>query len=272
MALTIGEKIGAFLGFIPGVSTFTGLIKAFIYFKKSRQEKVDSAQMEQTAQKTAEQAKKKLIDIKPGCKACYQKLWKASLIEMIPGINIISAAYSSTILHRLSQLREVNTDLNQRQQYIFEKFGIEPYKSLSKNDPFPTAEKNQLLSEVLVLIDSLDLDEDAKREIANETVGFVIGTKETNPNFITEVLINSKIGELETRIHNLKVERGKAPDQNWQDSRTEKLLLDDGTEIEIEGRWPPLVDSFERDEILANEQRKAQDKLKDLFGALKKIE
>ena len=105
MALSIGEKIGAVFGFIPIASTVSGLIKAFVYFNRAKtKDRLNLENLEQTAKKT-EQAGSNLHWFSQQ-EASYEKiLWKASLFEMIPGVNLIAAVYSAYQLSKLSEVR-----------------------------------------------------------------------------------------------------------------------------------------------------------------------
>lgn len=107
MDLKMSEKLGGIAGFIPIVSTFTGAIKYFYYRNKAQ--KADSQPVTNTAQKVKNVQERLNIGVKPNTSnACYEKLAKASLVEMIPIVNIFAAIYSSVVLSKLSDIRESN--------------------------------------------------------------------------------------------------------------------------------------------------------------------
>lgn len=149
MSLSVGEKIGAVLAFIPFVSTGSGLIMAIVYYNRTKELK-DKEQMSVTAQSAHNVAFQKFASAE---KNCTNKLWKASLVEMIPGVNVIAATYSAFVLNELSEARD------QTPEGIFEKHNLKL---------FPRSDKNELMSSIISLIDEGD-------PLANKYIHFCYG-------------------------------------------------------------------------------------------------
>lgn len=151
MALKALEKLGAVAAFIPGVSTISGIIKAFVYYNKAQKKELNLGkegknETEETAQKTNSLGVSKLLNVNQEKKECYESLWKASIAEAIPGVNFIAAVYSATVLKKLSELREVNQSDAKRENFLFKKFGLKKTGS---------PERNKFISEGLTLLDGL---------------------------------------------------------------------------------------------------------------------
>ena len=144
MALTVGEKIGAFVGFIPLVSTVSGIIKAIIYHKRTKHDPVNVENMNQTAIEVAEISKKKLSDLED---TYNNKLWKSSICEMIPIVNVIAASYSAFILNELSDARENSQYSKKTIKSLFRKYGLEEFKE---------EQKNKRMFDMIVLLEETD--------------------------------------------------------------------------------------------------------------------
>lgn len=140
MSLTINEKISAALAFIPVISTVSSAIK--IFYRRGM--KGDITQVESTAAKVS-QASKTSLNTSPLIQEYNKKLLRASIWEMIPLVNIFAAIYSTINLRKLSQLREVNTNPQAKEDYLAEKYGIN----------FNDSKNKEKLLEALVLIDNI---------------------------------------------------------------------------------------------------------------------
>ena len=125
MELKPGEIIGAILAFIPGVSTISGAIQAFIYYHRTEQGSAKQKQMEDTANKIQTTIDDKIKShAREKIHKSNNELWKASILEMIPGVNIIAAIYSVIILNKISQARESEKDPD---SYIIRKYDLNEY-------------------------------------------------------------------------------------------------------------------------------------------------
>jgi hypothetical protein len=134
MGLTIGEKIGAIIAFIPIASTFSGLIKAIVYYKRTKNENnCNSEQMALTAGKTNKRGFSILSKLERGFN---KKLWKASLIEILPLFNVIAAIYAVFVLQKLSTARDhiQNLNSNESKEKIFGLYGQKPFNDEKKDN------------------------------------------------------------------------------------------------------------------------------------------
>lgn len=100
MSLTFGERVGAALGFIPVVSTVVGGIEAYNYYKR---EKAHLSCQNALAQKVRDAG---LQNIYQNQARCEDKLFKISLVEMIPIVNIIAAFFKVRELAKLSKVSD----------------------------------------------------------------------------------------------------------------------------------------------------------------------
>jgi hypothetical protein len=134
------EICGAITGFIPGVSSITAGIKAFIYYRRTKGNETDKALVEGTAAKVVPIANKKL-NVDSEERECNESLWKASLVEAFPGINVIAAIYSSVILSRLFNVREVNNSPDNQKKYLFERYNIQTIENEQQSETLCNALK-----------------------------------------------------------------------------------------------------------------------------------
>jgi hypothetical protein len=111
MAIKGLEKLGAVAGFIPFVSSVSGIIKAYIYYGKAQKDKPERDNVKNTATKIDDLSHQTLNSIREEKSGCYNKLWKASLAETIPFFNIIAAVYSAVVLSKLSGLRDTKKEV-----------------------------------------------------------------------------------------------------------------------------------------------------------------
>lgn len=151
MALKALEKLGAVAAFIPGVSTISGIIKAFVYYNKAQKKDLkigneEKNEAEGTAKKAHSFGVSNLLNVNQEKKECYESLWKASIAEAIPGVNFIAAVYSATVLNKLSELREVNQSEAKKEDFLFKKFGLKKTES---------PDRNKFIFESLTLLEGL---------------------------------------------------------------------------------------------------------------------
>ena len=140
MSLSIKEKVGAVVAFIPLVSTISGLIKAFVYYNRVKKASHNLLERNIVVTKVHTEGIKQLSDLEV---ECYNKLWKASIAEMIPLFNVIAAIYSAVVLNELSEIRERIQDPERNLKTIFQTNGVNSFK-----DP----EKDTLMFEVIELL------------------------------------------------------------------------------------------------------------------------
>lgn len=98
------EKIGGFLAYIPGVSTVFGVVKSLIYYEKSVEQ--DEAVVYTAHQSDAIASQR--FRTSQETLSCYNSLWKISLAQVVPFINIIAAIYETRVLVQLSKLKNPN--------------------------------------------------------------------------------------------------------------------------------------------------------------------
>jgi hypothetical protein len=160
MGLTIREKINIAVSFIPGLSTVSGLISACIYYKQAKKGSMGSEnlQMEQTAAKANDRAKKQLNNINEVSTQYQIKLWKTSLVGMIPGVNIFAAIYFAVNLNGLSEARNANYNDESLKKYLSKKYDI----------TFDLNEKqNENFIEAITLIDNFNINDHVRIRFDN---------------------------------------------------------------------------------------------------------
>ena len=123
MSLKKLEKVGMVAGYIPLVSTVTGIIMSIVYYNKAKSSKEPSQEIAEGAKK-AHNLGTSQLNVDQETTKCYVSLWKASIVETIPLVNIVAAIYSTTVLNKLSKLREVNDSEINKEQFLIEKYKI----------------------------------------------------------------------------------------------------------------------------------------------------
>lgn len=97
-SLSSFERIGGVMAFVPGLSTIFGIVKTYVYWDKAKETDVTY------------QANKidalgfRILKIAEEKRACYDTLFKTSIVQIIPGVNIIAAIFEARILLKLSAL------------------------------------------------------------------------------------------------------------------------------------------------------------------------
>ena len=196
MGLTIKEKIGAVIAFIPLASTISGLIKAIIYYKKTKKEPANAEKMNNLAEKTNKTSLRQLSNFET---ECHNKLFKASIAEMIPLINVIAAVYSAFVLSDLSEVRELqqNPEGDKVQEKILQ---------LNNIRSFNDQEKDKLMFDV---INSLDENEE---DLIHFCYGVItaVGTKWPAENIV-------KFARQDAEESKKAQEAGKEKEKNAED-------------------------------------------------------
>lgn len=166
MRLTPFEKMGQVMAFIPGVSTITGIIKAFVYRHKI--DKIDKKMQENQqviAGKVHHLSDK--LNLNHEKREVYEKLLGASIAEAIPGVNLIAAIYSSSVLSDLSDLREVNDDLKHKVSFLMKTFDS------NLDVKFTDKAKLEKLGDALIDLEKARVDDVPKSALAREIYSLI---------------------------------------------------------------------------------------------------
>lgn len=151
MSLTGIQKfaavMGTIAGFIPGVSTITGVAKYFIYRGCAKTCEESRNRLQTSAEKTSSLANKNL-NLDREKRDCYESLSKSAIIEAIPGVNFFAAAYSASRLHELFKLDGMEQNPAAQKDYLLEKYHVKPPADL---------QQRQFLGEIALIVDSLDI-------------------------------------------------------------------------------------------------------------------
>lgn len=206
------EKLGGVAGFIPIVSSVAGVIKYF-YYKKAKNKGVDKSAINETAQKI--NTVKGELNVEAQKDKCYEKLRKASLVEMIPGVNIFAAIYSAGVLSKLSDIRDINKDPVNQRNYLFKKYNVK-------------SARHDWMNEALIIVDNLNLQDvkgpiehigkfttrqatyfladDAKRALSNMLQGYDLnpGMKNADAKKLVQDGLNYLIDGYKDKIGNLE--------------------------------------------------------------------
>ncbi len=118
MALKFGEVAGAIFAFIPGVSTITSAVKAWVYYRRTKRDQQEMTRAQEVAEKIGTIAKNVILQRKEDIRAVDDHLWKLSLFEMIPIVQWIPAVLSLFSLSSLSATRKTD------EQYLAEKYEL----------------------------------------------------------------------------------------------------------------------------------------------------
>jgi len=115
MALSAVQKWGIALGFIPGVSTVVGAIKAFVYYRRASKHEKDGKLVHEMASKAKNIHEKALNVFKEQELRQIGRLEKNigefSLTEMIPVINIVAAILGVTDTDAYPALSEAQQNI-----------------------------------------------------------------------------------------------------------------------------------------------------------------
>ena len=99
-SLSSFEKIGGVVAFLPGFSSIFGIVKSCAYWDKAK--KVIVTYQANKIDAFASQ----MLKIAEERRACYDTLWKISIVQIIPGLNIIAAIFEVKVLLKLSTLHD----------------------------------------------------------------------------------------------------------------------------------------------------------------------
>lgn len=173
------EITGNVLGYIPGVSTIAGVIKAIVYYNRSKGSAGNPAQQQMT--KTADKIDSTLRTVNIGIfgtpgkitipfdsaeQKIYSEICKTSLKEMIPLVNIFYAVIESIRLSELNNIRNMKSGgFKPQVDYLVESYKVLPIKE-DPSDP----KKRDFFSHTLVAIHNLDLKETYKRTFNEDGV------------------------------------------------------------------------------------------------------
>lgn len=241
MKLTAGEITGAVLAFIPGVSTISGLIKAFVYYNRAKKSGGNNEQMQATAQKTANESAKHFINVQPVCHKCEEKLWKASIVEMIPGVNILAAIYSATVLGDLSKARGVNDNEKSQREFLFKKYNIESLAEFGPNLA-RNKKKNEMICEIFFTLNDLGASQEIKKELAKSCWGEIVPYDDDfHPTLILNY-IASKKAKLTQESNPVDNNRLEILANIYQTTHIKVLALKG---IDVQKQWLALVNRKE---------------------------
>ncbi len=99
-SLSSFEKIGGVMAFLPGISTIFGIVKSYVYWDKAKA--TEGTYQANKIDAIASQ----ILKIAEEKRACYDSLWKISIVQIIPGVNVIAAIFEARILLKLSELHK----------------------------------------------------------------------------------------------------------------------------------------------------------------------
>lgn len=137
MALSALQKIGIALGFIPGVSTIVGAIKAFVYFRRVEKHEKDLNQIN-AVEISANNIHQKALHIFKEqdfreISHLEKDIGKWSIAEMIPGVNIL-VAFAGVVadeggypaLSKAQQnIKEISSNSEDRfKNYLMQRYGV----------------------------------------------------------------------------------------------------------------------------------------------------
>jgi len=148
MQLKALEILGCVAGFIPGVSTVTGVIKAYVYYKRSKSKKADKEKVEVTAQKVAGKpiSDSRIQHLSRREKAISGRLMTISLLEMLPFANIVAALSEVTLLDELNDARAFKQSTERQIQKLHHYYGVTPIQD---------KEKEAFMNKVLFLLHNI---------------------------------------------------------------------------------------------------------------------
>lgn len=253
MSLSNFEKITAIAGFVPFVSSVSGIVMAFNYYDKAKkQNKLDNEQ----DKKIHDLAINKLnIDVGREKKVCYEKLWKASVIEAIPFINLIAAVYSTSVLNKLSQLREVNDNLENRNKFLIQKYGIS--KSVSEKSFSP--EQKAKLAEALYIVDKLEAKDSNFTSSQQEDY-----KKAVFPDFFFGWLLNPNSNVSEGQLVDQLLTDFIVKNQDRLVTLDSQYQKEDSTQMDCNEKWNLLMKL--RDSVLRKEKEALKNKKNQNLG------
>lgn len=231
MSNTIGEKIGVALAFIPGVSTVVGIIKAKNYYNRSYKS-LDSEKDSFEVEKIKNTAKQSFFH---KTAECERGLFKVSLAEMIPGVNIIAAFVELYLLSKLSKLREPDI-----------------YNKHFEVEPLTTPEKNKMLTDTLDLVDKVEIPFGEKKVLAQILRGNCLRDNDnTNPEAKVKYFLQSRLKDVisilsknTAELEKLNADKNKAQ-PTWKDVEFDGSSV---TKILTEGE-PPVFTEIRDEKI-----------------------
>lgn len=177
MSNTIGEKVGSWLAFIPVLSTVAGAVKAINYYRRATASDAEAARALQLAGNVHNTA----LEVFHKQNAKYErKLFKVSLIEMVPLVNIIAGFIELKYLFYLHKVTEYN-------KFLFSYYGI-----WCSQGP----DIDQFVEKAIEILDKLNITLASKKEIAGQALGHAkaISCKENPPEDLLLYVLNGKQG------------------------------------------------------------------------------
>lgn len=208
------ETVGNILGYIPGVSTFVGLIKGFVYLSKAKACEKERAAMAVTADKIDKlivpkvviadwdggwYLTNKLVEVPTEKAREYRKLAQSSFLQMIPLVNVGFAITESFALRNLNIARE-----HENPKKIVEEL-VQRY---SVKLPEKAGREREFCLSVLTILDNLNLKNELqigiKREIYSNSY------QEWKKNPLADPIQNVKKG-LQDKLDELKKVKIRKP-------------------------------------------------------------
>jgi hypothetical protein len=184
MALSAMQKVGIALGFIPGVSTIVGAIKAFVYFRRASKHEKDRNQVHQELQSMTTNIHDTALTVFKEkelrrIEQAEKQVGLSSLLEMIPGVNIAAALDGAASPDGYRDLSKAQQHLKVRKSpdsdegfkaYLIKRYHIEDQKDnlafieamewifVNLDDPsrsinFYTEDKRYILNQIPELVD-----------------------------------------------------------------------------------------------------------------------
>jgi len=146
MQLKKMEILGCVAGFIPGLSTITGVIKAYIYYKRVKPAQPKRAEVDATANKVSAAkavSDSKIQRLKEEERDNNAMLWLASVFEIIPVVNMFAAIFETELLSDLKKTRELRAHPEKHSAKL-----KSDYRIASIEDPQTAAFMNKVLFQI----------------------------------------------------------------------------------------------------------------------------